>query len=148
MQAQAIPSFLYRLHDDFPHEEEFEIKNNQRQAAIDSLVSDLNMLFSSRPLSGSLEVYDELERSILNYGVIDVVDVDILNDDRIELLRKNIYQSLVLFEPRLQDITVKLQNNSPENIVFWVQGLFWGQRIVFSVTWSSVAYSYSIFWGE
>ncbi|HGJ5897410.1 type VI secretion system baseplate subunit TssE [Arsenophonus apicola] len=148
MQAQAIPSFLYRLHDDFPHEEEFETKYNQRQAAIDSLVSDLNMLFSSRPLSGSLDVYDELERSILNYGVIDVVDVDILNDDRIELLRKNIYQSLVLFEPRLQDITIKLQNNSPENIVFWVQGLFWGQRIVFSVTWSSVAYSYSVFWEE
>jgi predicted component of type VI protein secretion system len=148
MQAQAIPSFLYRLHDDFPHEEEFETKYNQRQAAIDSLVSDLNMLFSSRPLSGSLDVYDELERSILNYGVIDVVDVDILNDDRIELLRKNIYQSLVLFELRLQDITIKLQNNSPENIVFWVQGLFWGQRIVFSVTWSSVAYSYSVFWEE
>ncbi|MFV8905046.1 type VI secretion system baseplate subunit TssE [Serratia fonticola] len=144
---QLQPSFLHRLHDDFPREEQRVIKNcYRRQEILNSLVKDLNMLFSSRPLSAGSELYGELERSILNYGVLDVVDVDIMDDELINRLRNNIHQTLTYFEPRLRDISIKLQNNSPENIRFWVQGIVWGECIVFSVSWSNIAYTYSISW--
>ncbi|EDQ2188407.1 type VI secretion system baseplate subunit TssE [Salmonella enterica] len=142
---QPQPSFFHRLHDDFPREEEHVIKSSyRRQEILDSLVKDLTMLFSSRPLSAGLKLYGELNRSILNYGVLDVVDVDIMDGERINRLHNNIYQAIIYFEPRLQDISIKLQNNSPENIRFWVQGIIWGECIVFSVSWSSIAYTYSI----
>lgn len=143
------PSFFHRLNDDFPREEERGIKNSyNRQGILSSLSKDLNMLFSSRSLSAGSELYGELERSILNYGVLDVVDVDIMEDERIECLRQNIYHTLQWFEPRLSDIDIKLQNNSPENIRFWVQGVFQGECIVFSISWSSIAYTYSISWDK
>lgn len=140
-------SFLHRLHDDFPGEEFRETLNQHtRQDVLNSLIRDLSMLFSSRSVPVKKTLYAELERSIVNYGIADVVDVDIVDDERIKRLRENIFNALHNFEPRLKNVVIKLQNNSPENIVFWVEAFFYGERVLFSVRWCTIAYTYSIVW--
>lgn len=139
------PSFLHRLKDDYPGDEERGITlSHKRSDIVQSLMSDLNMLFSSRPLSLGSELYGELPKSILNYGVFDVIDVDISDNERIEALNNNIHQALSWFEPRLENLVITLQKNTPESIIFWVNGVFINEQIEFSISWSSTAYTYTL----
>ncbi|CAQ84371.1 MULTISPECIES: type VI secretion system baseplate subunit TssE [Photorhabdus] len=141
------PSFLHRLKDDYPQNEERGVTFIwSRQEVVQSLMFDLNMLFSSRPISAVLPLFGELPKSVLNYGVSDVISVDISDDERIDALSNNIYQAISWFEPRLKNVVITLQKNTPENITFWVSGIFFNEQIVFSISWSSTAYTYSISW--
>lgn len=141
------PSFLHRLKDDYPQNEERGVTPIwSRQGVVQSLMFDLNMLFSSRPISVVSPLFGELPKSVLNYGVSDVISVDISDDERIDALNNNIYQAISWFEPRLKDVVITLQKNTPENITFWVSGIFFNEQIVFSISWSSTAYTYSISW--
>ncbi|WP_434524869.1 type VI secretion system baseplate subunit TssE [Photorhabdus asymbiotica] len=141
------PSFLHRLKDDYPQNEERGVTLIwSRQEVVQSLMFDLNMLFSSRPISAVLPLFGELPKSVLNYGVSDVISVDISDDERIDALSNNIYQAISWFEPRLKNVVITLQKNTPENITFWVSGIFFNEQIVFSISWSSTAYTYSISW--
>ncbi|KOY63849.1 type VI secretion system baseplate subunit TssE [Photorhabdus heterorhabditis] len=141
------PSFLHRLKDDHPQNEERGVTPTwSHQEVVKSLMFDLNMLFSSRPISAVLPLFGELPKSVLNYGVSDVISVDISDDERIDALNNNIYQAISWFEPRLKNVVITLQKNTPENITFWVSGIFFNEQIVFSISWSSTAYTYSISW--
>lgn len=139
------PSFLHRLKDDYPHDEERGVTlMYKRQDVVQSLMSDLNMLFSSRSLLLGSELYDALPKSVLNYGVFDVIDVDISDSDRIEALSNNIYQAISWFEPRLENVVILLQKNAPESITFLVNGVFISEYVSFSISWSSTAYAYTL----
>lgn len=139
------PSFLHRLQDDNPRDEEHDITPMYKwPEVVQSLMSDLNMLFSSRPLSSGTELYGELPKSVLNYGVFDVIDVDISDSERIEALSNFITQALSWFEPRLESVVITLQKNTPESIIFWVCGIFIHEQVAFSISWSSTAYTYTL----
>ncbi|MCC8374719.1 MULTISPECIES: type VI secretion system baseplate subunit TssE [Photorhabdus] len=143
------PSFLHRLKDDYPQDENRGVTLVwSRQEVIQSLIADLSMLFSSRPISEVFPLFGELSKSVLNYGVSDVINVDISDDERIDALSNNIYQAISRFEPRLQDVVITLQKNTPENITFWVKGIFFNEQVVFSISWNSTAYTYSISWDK
>ncbi|EQC01172.1 type VI secretion system baseplate subunit TssE [Photorhabdus temperata] len=143
------PSFLHRLKDDYPQDEKRGVTLNwSRQEVVQSLISDLSMLFSSRPISAISPLFGELPKSVLNYGVSDVINVDISDDERIDALSNNIYQAISWFEPRLKNVVITLQKNTPENITFWVNGDFFNEQVVFSISWSSTAYTYSISWDK
>lgn len=139
------PSFLHRLQDDNPRDEEHGITPMyKRPEIVQSLMSDLNMLFSSRPLSSGTTLYGELPKSVLNYGVFDVIDVDISDNERIEALSNFITQALSWFEPRLENVVITLQNKTPESIIFWLSGVFIYESVAFSISWSSTAYTYTL----
>ncbi|WP_248000648.1 type VI secretion system baseplate subunit TssE [Photorhabdus hindustanensis] len=104
------PSFLHRLKDDYPQDEKRGVALVwSRQEVVQSLISDLNMLFSSRPISEISPLFGELPKSVLNYGVSDVINVDISDDERIDALSNNIYQAISWFEPRLKSVVITLQ---------------------------------------
>ncbi|MBS9423049.1 type VI secretion system baseplate subunit TssE [Photorhabdus caribbeanensis] len=143
------PSFLHRLKDDYPQDEKQGVALIwSRQEVVQSLISDLSMLFSSRPISEISPLFGELPKSVLNYGVSDVINVDISDDERIDALSNNIYQAIFWFEPRLKNVVITLQKNTPENITFWVSGIFLNEQVVFSISWNSTAYTYSISWDK
>lgn len=139
------PSFFHRLLDDYPADTERNVTLMYKsKEVIQSLLFDLNLIFSSRSLSNSTKLEGELKKSVLNYGVIDVIDVDISDDERIDALSKNIEQAIACFEPRLKNVTIHLLKNTPENITFCVNGLFIAEHVSFSISWSSTAYTYTL----
>lgn len=139
------PSFFHRLIDDYPEDKELSVKLIYKwKDVIQSLLFDLNLIFSSRPLSNSEKLEGELNKSVLNYGVIDVINFDISDDERIEALKRNIHNAITCFEPRLKKVTVDLQNNTPEDIKFLVNCFFMGEPVSFSISWSSTAYTYTL----
>jgi type VI secretion system protein ImpF len=111
-QAVVMPSILDRLLDDRPKESiesdaamRFDLRQFKQAVA-----RDLDALLNSR----CVDLHDEIERfpharsSVLNFGIIDLSSLSLLDPDDRALLRDRIRITIERHEPRLAKIRVTL----------------------------------------
>lgn len=106
------PSLLDRLTDDEPDklQESREKRVLSSQRLRDSVRRDLNWLFNTTNLSSlqSLDLYPEVERSTVNYGLPDLAGRTASSIDR-DLLERMLKRAIWEFEPRLIRNTVRVK---------------------------------------
>ncbi|HYD59121.1 MAG TPA: type VI secretion system baseplate subunit TssE [Noviherbaspirillum sp.] len=111
-QAVVTPSVWDRLHDDNPRDP----GGDDSVAYIDlrhfkqAVARDLDALLNSRCVDPDedIERYPHAARSVLNFGIIDLSSLSLLNPDDRALLRDKIRQTIERHEPRLTRVRVTL----------------------------------------
>ncbi len=111
-QAVVTPSVWDRLHDDNPRDP----GDGDSVAYIDlrhfkqAVARDLDALLNSRCVDPDedIERYPHAARSVLNFGIIDLSSLSLLNPDDRALLRDKIRQTIERHEPRLTRVRVTL----------------------------------------
>jgi type VI secretion system protein ImpF len=111
-QALTVPSVLDRLLDDQPKETGesqstlyFDLRRFKQAVA-----RDLEALLNSRciDLEEDIERYPHARSSVINFGIIDLSSLSLLNPDDRALLRDKIRITIERHEPRLAKIKVSL----------------------------------------
>ena len=116
-QAVVIASVWDRLHDDNPRDE----AEDDAPVYLDlrrfkqAVARDLDALLNSRcvDLNEAIERFPHARNSMINFGIIDLSSLSLLNPDDRALLRDKIRQTIERHEPRLSRIRVTL--DVPDN---------------------------------
>lgn len=107
-----MPSILDRLLDDNPQEQVespgamyFDLRRFKQAVA-----RDLEALLNSRciDLNDEIEQYPYARNSVVNFGIIDLSSLSLLNPDDRSLLRDKIRVTIERHEPRLDKVRVAL----------------------------------------
>lgn len=108
------PSVLDRLTDNEPHNQT-ELDPGQHQLLRqlrDSVRRDLENLLNTRyHIINPAEKSQELDKSLLNYGLPDLATVNILDSKRRSQFAKTLEKALLEFEPRFKSVSVSYQDN-------------------------------------
>jgi len=114
-ERQLVPTILDRLLDENPGERQdpprssrFVLRELKKSVRRD-LENLLNTRFRARPVPGYL---DELEASLVNYGIPDFTGASFANEDDRKELRRIIERTIRRFEPRFKEVTVHLDSKS------------------------------------
>jgi type VI secretion system protein ImpF len=114
--ARYKPYVLKRLTDDEPHEKKETLVNviTEKQVKED-IFRNIEMLFYSRshPSLRELNGYEELENSVLGYGISDHCGKIYGDADR-EFLLEHIKKQIRDFEPRLAPDSIDVQFTNPD----------------------------------
>lgn len=111
-QAVVMPSILDRLLDDHPKEMtesdaalQFDLRRFKQAVA-----RDLDALLNSRcvDLNEEIERYPHARNSVINFGIIDLSSLSLLDPDDRALLRDKIRITIERHEPRLTRVRVSL----------------------------------------
>ena len=110
-QAVVTPSVWDRLHDDNPREQAdgddayFDLRRFKQAVA-----RDLDALLNARcvDLDEEIERYPNARQSVMNFGIIDLSSLSLLNPDDRALLRDKIRITIERHEPRLTRVRVTL----------------------------------------
>ena len=132
------PCLLDRLTDDEP-----EVQKESRDQRIISLrrykravVRDLGVLLNSRnhPSEDPIYEFEEVLRSVLNFGIPDLCGTHILNISPAEIEAK-IRQSVSYFEPRISQDSLSIRMIYPKDseyiraVSFEIEGELWAQPL-------------------
>ncbi len=108
------PSILDRLLDDEPHNK-VEVDAGREQKIVqlrNSVRRDLETLLNTRyRIVEPPEDLEQLELSLLNYGLPDLATVNTLNQKKKSEFIKNLEKLLKDFEPRFKSVKVKFKKN-------------------------------------
>ncbi|MDR0556811.1 MAG: type VI secretion system baseplate subunit TssE [Treponema sp.] len=110
------PYVLKRLTDDEPYEKKETALNVITEKQVkDDIFRNIEMLFSSRPHPSleELKGYEDVENSVLGYGISDYCG-KICNDDEREFLLEHIKKQIRDFEPRLAPDSVEVEFTNPD----------------------------------
>jgi type VI secretion system protein ImpF len=114
--ARYKPYVLKRLTDDEPYEkrESLSAVITEKQVK-DDIFRNIEMLFYSRshPSLMELKGYEDLENSVLGYGIADYCGKICGDDDR-ELLLEHIKKQIRDFEPRLAADSIDVKFTNPD----------------------------------
>ena len=112
------PSILDRLLDDDPHNQ-VEIDTGREQKLVqlrNSVRRDLETLLNTRyRVVEPPEELEQLEQSLLNYGLPDLATVNTLNMKRKNEFIVDLEKLLKDFEPRFKSVKVKFKQNKDKN---------------------------------
>ena len=115
-QIGVTLSLLDRLTDLEP-ESKREARSSAWESLRDfkaSLCRDLAALLNTRRAEGDVDpAYEEAARSLLTYGIADFTSYDLKNSIEQERLRRSIERAIRLFEPRLSQVTVLIEQPDP-----------------------------------
>ncbi|HBA9837236.1 TPA: lysozyme family protein [Escherichia coli] len=137
-------SFLQRLRDDFPDSDvdSFYI------SPYDVLKTELGMLLSSRPLYMELEDIPFVCESVLNYGISSSIYIDSTeghSESANNEISARILLALQRHEKRLCNPVVKLNFSDETCSVYSVTGLFFKEKIEFSIKWDKYSGEFSLY---
>ena len=108
------PSILDRLLDDEP-ENQTEVDPGQHQRIKQlraSVRRDLENLLNTRfRIIAPPEDFEQLENSLLNYGLQDLATVNIIDKEKKKIFTQQLEQSLKNYEPRFKTVKVTYQEN-------------------------------------
>ncbi len=108
-KQELRPSILDRLMDDEPHIQIEQDKNRTQylRELRNSVKRDLENLLNTRyRMQSPPEDLQELEFSILNYGLPDLATVNIADIEKKRAFTKNLEKTLRAFEPRFKSVKV------------------------------------------
>ena len=131
------PSLLDRLTDHEP-----DRSQEPRDARIlsegqmrESVRRDLTWLLNTTHLAAvqDLSAYPEVQRSVINYGILDLAGQTLSGVDE-GALERAIREAVLLFEPRLLRETLKLKvladdENGHNTLVFDIEGEMWAEPV-------------------
>jgi type VI secretion system lysozyme-like protein len=114
--ARYKPYVFKRLTDLEPHEKTEHIQNiiTEKQVKED-IFRNIEMLFASRshPSIKEFKGYEDVENSVLGYGISDYCGKICSDNDREELL-EHIRKQIKIFEPRMDSESVKVEFANPD----------------------------------
>ncbi len=120
LQENIQVSLLDRLIDDEPDVSTEALNSrgvNMRQVE-KSLLRDLeNLLNTRRNILEPPEAYGELTRSLYTYGLRDYTAENPNNPMVLQNLRREIAQSVALFEPRLKNVVVQIDSSRERRVL-------------------------------
>ena len=107
---RVVPSVLDRLTDESPRETAPETTRVQSVSRFREAVGRdlLNLLNSSNPFGDLSEGFVEARQSVLAYGLSTMGSTPLTDRERI---RQDVRRALELFEPRLSDVVVELEDS-------------------------------------
>jgi len=108
------PSVLDRLLDNEPHiQTEADVDRNQKLAQLrNSVRRDLETLLNTRcRIMSPPDELEQLEYSLLNYGLPDLATVNVLNLQKKKEFTLSLEKLLKDFEPRFKSVKVKFREN-------------------------------------
>lgn len=112
-QLNITPSLLDRLLDDEPavSREPPTTRRQDLRALEKSVARDVEALLNSRheTLEELPAEFEELNRSLLTYGLPDLTSLSLLNNDDRNRIRRAVEEAISNFEPRLQRVRVNLE---------------------------------------
>lgn len=130
-----IPCLIDFLTDDEPDKKTEAARNLFRsQSEFRNMVlHDLGWLLNtpSREQTGVYKDFPEIEKSVLNYGVLDLCGKTVAEID-IGHLERSLFEAIINFEPRIirTGLVVKALGNidskTPTTIGFEIKGQIWG----------------------
>lgn len=86
------------------------------QRIIMSIARDLQNLLNTRKIEMDVnEQYNELEPSIVDYGVIDLTTVNARSEREREKYRESVQRAIENYEPRLKNVEVNVIDNPAES---------------------------------
>ena len=109
------PSILDRLLDDEPHNQtEVDPGKHQRLKELrGSVRRDLERLLNSRfRVVAPPDEYEEIEHSLLNYGMPDLATVNIIDMEKRQEFTHKLETILRKYEPRFKTVKVQYQDNN------------------------------------
>ena len=115
---QLVPTILDRLLDDNPGQVHDPLRTSGfllrelKKSVRRDLENLLNTRYRCREIPSHLE---ELETSLLNYGIPDFTGAVFANEDDRKDLRRIIERIIRQFEPRFKEVTVHLDTKSTSN---------------------------------
>lgn len=127
-----MPSLLLRLCDDFPLDEEKLYLAGKDK---DWILSELDMLFTSRPRFSYLEMLPLVNTSVLNFGINESLLPDYDVEDRKKIIAERIKNTLKRFEPRLTDVTIIIKADNPDHVIFEINALHQELPMKFELIW-------------
>ncbi|EBB6210872.1 GPW/gp25 family protein [Salmonella enterica subsp. enterica] len=139
-------SLLHRLKNKEQCETNLYNLHHKNGVVVHTLLTDLLLLFSSRPLLSGDEYTEIVGTSVLNYGVR-IVDNAKMNGSRESIQKKigeNILQAIHRYEKRLRDVAIEEYRTTAEKISFKVSGFFFNIPVSFVVSWEISVSSYSL----
>lgn len=137
-KKRILPCLLDRLTDRYPRAKkesrEFRVVN-LRQYRL-SVARDLEYIFNnlSRPDDKTLEEFEQVKQSVINFGIKDVSG-QWADTDKTQQLVQAIKEAIIRFEPRILKHTLVVQkSNRPENrqkskVHFEIEGELWAEPI-------------------
>jgi len=109
------PSVLDRLFDDEPYNQtEIDPGDHQHLKHLKrSIRRDLENLLNTRfYITEPPDEYDEIESSLLNYGLPDLATINIIDIDKRNEFTRKLEQTLREFEPRFKTVRVSYLDNA------------------------------------
>lgn len=140
------PSLFHRLKNKRPSLSLIPDNNYNHVELLNTLYTDLYLLFTTRPIYYCRVDQKAAQATILNYGV-EVVDNTELQGDKEtigKLTAENILYAINNFEKRLRNVRVEKEKITADKIAFKVTALFNVKIISFVVTWEISVASYSL----
>jgi len=140
------PSLFHRLKNKCPSLSLISNNNYNHAELLNTLYTDLYLLFTTRPIYYGRIDKKVAEATILNYGV-EVVDNTKLQGDKEtigKLTAESILYAMNNFEKRLRNVKVEKEKITADKITFKVTALFNMKIISFVVTWEISVASYSL----
>ena len=136
LQERLQPSLLDRLRDDEPLEtvEPPGARVLSFAELRRSVQRDLAWLFNAASSDRMLEGYEEVEKSVLNFGIPDLAGFTVSSLD-LDLLERTLQQALETFEPRLLKNSIRLKANlddakmSHNTLVIDIECDLWAQPV-------------------
>jgi len=127
-QGPVTLSVLDRLIDQEPerHQEPATSRAQSLRELRAALRRDLEWLFNTRSTIEDLpESLREVERSVYNYGVVDITSLSLRSSKDQEFMAKSIKNAISIFEPRLMavKITIDPSTDVAQGIHFSIEGL-------------------------
>jgi type VI secretion system protein ImpF len=124
-----VPSLLDRLIDEQP-EQNVELPRSQNQILAElrqTIRRDLENLLNTRcPYFSVPAQYPELEKSLVNYGIPDIVGLDLETDEVRASFMKRLETLIRYFEPRFLEVRVvpaETAYNYDRTLRFRIEGL-------------------------
>jgi type VI secretion system protein ImpF len=112
LQPEVTASLLDRLFDLYPESQHDESRTTDEQVREfrSALCRDLSALLNTRRAEEDFDhSYEESVNSLLTFGIIDFTAYNLKNDMDQEHLRRSMERSIRRFEPRLDRVTVSIE---------------------------------------
>ena len=116
IKQKLRPSILDRILDDSPEISHKDRQNSEKfnlNLLKNSVRRDLENLFNSRyRISDLPEELEEVDKSLVNYGLPDLATINMIDIEKRSDFCKHIEKTIRYFEPRFKSVKVKYMENS------------------------------------
>ena len=116
VKQKLRPSILDRILDDSPEISHKDRQNSEKfnlNLLKNSVRRDLENLFNSRyRISDFPEELEEVDKSLVNYGLPDLATINMIDIEKRADFCKHIEKTIRYFEPRFKSVRVKYMENS------------------------------------
>lgn len=93
----------------------------EQDTSLKDVLTDVTNLLNTRIISADITKFDQLNDSLLSYGLPNLSTYEKSANQTIQYLQESIKTTLNHHEPRLQDITIRAQLSSKNQIHFAIK---------------------------